>query len=34
VHRECRFGDVGRAEVRQRSVIEALEMLRVLAEGG
>jgi nicotinamide-nucleotide amidase len=32
LHRERRFGDIGRAQVRQASVIEALEMLRELAE--
>jgi len=32
VHREKRFGDVGRSQVRHASVIEALDMLRVLAE--
>lgn len=32
VHRERRFGDIGRAEVRHRSVIQALEMLGALAE--
>ena len=31
VHRERRFGDIGRAEVRRRSVIAALEMLAELA---
>ena len=31
VHRERRFGDIGRAEVRHRSVIQALEMLAALA---
>lgn len=33
VHRECRFGAVGRSTVRQRSVIEALQMLMELARG-
>lgn len=33
VHRECRFGAVGRSAVRQRSVIEALQMLMELARG-
>jgi nicotinamide-nucleotide amidase len=28
VHRECRFGDIGRSEVRARSVEVALEMLQ------
>jgi nicotinamide-nucleotide amidase len=32
VHRERRYGDVGRAEVRRTSVSEALAMLRELAE--
>jgi nicotinamide-nucleotide amidase len=31
IHRECRFGDIGRAEVRHRSVLEALSMLTELA---
>ncbi len=31
LQRERRFGDIGRAEVRRRSVIEALEMLQALA---
>jgi nicotinamide-nucleotide amidase len=30
-HRERRFGDIGRAEVRRRSVLVALEMLEKLA---
>ena len=30
-HRERRFGDIGRAEVRRRSVLEALAMLKELA---
>jgi nicotinamide-nucleotide amidase len=34
VHREKRFGDVGRAEVRRLSVVEALAMLEELAGGG
>ena len=33
LHRECRFGAIGRAQVRQRSVIEALRMLSELARG-
>ena len=33
VHRECRFGAIGRSAVRQRSVIEALRMLMELARG-
>ena len=32
VHREMRYGDIGRAEVRRRSVLQALAMLRELAE--
>ena len=32
IHRERRFGDIGRSQVRQVSVIEALAMLRELAE--
>jgi nicotinamide-nucleotide amidase len=31
LHRECRFGAVGRSTVRQRSVVEALRMLSELA---
>jgi nicotinamide-nucleotide amidase len=31
IHRERRFGDIGRAEVRRRSVLEALAMLTELA---
>jgi nicotinamide-nucleotide amidase len=31
IHREKRFGDIGRREVRLRSVAEALAMLKVLA---
>jgi nicotinamide-nucleotide amidase len=34
IHREKRFGDVGRGEVRHLSVAEALAMLEVLAQGG
>jgi len=34
IHREKRFGDVGRSEVRLRSVAEALAMLEELAGGG
>jgi nicotinamide-nucleotide amidase len=33
VHREHRFGDIGRAEVRRLSVLEALAMLTELANG-
>lgn len=33
IHRECRFGAVGRSVVRQRSVLEALKMLTELARG-
>jgi nicotinamide-nucleotide amidase len=32
-HREERYGDVGRAQVRRRSVLLALEMLEALAKG-
>jgi nicotinamide-nucleotide amidase len=32
IARELRFGDIGRAEVRRRSVMEALAMLTELAE--
>ncbi len=31
-HHEARYGDIGRAEVRQKSVLQALAMLRALAE--
>lgn len=31
VHREKRFGEIGRAEVRRRSVLEALDLLRAAA---
>ena len=30
-HREMRYGDIGRAEVREKSVLQALAMLRALA---
>jgi nicotinamide-nucleotide amidase len=33
VHRECRFGAIGRSAVRLRSVVEALRMLMELARG-
>jgi nicotinamide-nucleotide amidase len=33
LHRECRFGAIGRSAVRQRSVVEALRMLIELARG-
>ncbi|HZO45185.1 MAG TPA: CinA family protein [Xanthobacteraceae bacterium] len=32
IHRERRYGDIGRSEVRNASVLEALDMLRELAE--
>ena len=32
IHREKRFGDIGRSQVRNASVVEALAMLRELAE--
>lgn len=32
IHRERRFGDIGRGEVRRQSVLQALAMLRELAE--
>jgi nicotinamide-nucleotide amidase len=32
IHRERRYGDIGRSEVRNASVVEALAMLRELAE--
>lgn len=31
-HHEARYGDIGRAEVRQKSVLQALAMLRQMAE--
>jgi nicotinamide-nucleotide amidase len=33
IHRERRFGDIGRGEVRRRSVLQALSMLTELAKG-
>ncbi len=33
-HKEIRYGDIGRAEVREKSVLQALAMLRALAENG
>lgn len=33
VHKECRFGAIGRTQVRARSVLEALRMLTELARG-
>jgi nicotinamide-nucleotide amidase len=33
MHREMRFGAIGRTAVRQRSVVEALRMLTELARG-
>lgn len=33
IHRRCEFGDIGRGEVRRRSVLEALQMLQDVAEG-
>jgi len=33
VHREQRYGDIGRAQVRQASVLHALTMLEELADG-
>ena len=30
IHRECRFGDIGRAKVREKSVLEAFAMVRAL----
>jgi nicotinamide-nucleotide amidase len=32
MHQECKFGDIGRAHVRQVSVLQALAMLHALAE--
>jgi hypothetical protein len=31
IHREQRYGDIGRSEIRRRSVIEALNLLLELA---
>jgi nicotinamide-nucleotide amidase len=33
IHREKRFGDIGRSAVRMRSVAEALAMIELLASG-
>lgn len=33
IHREQRFGDIGRGEVRRRAVVHAFAMLREIAEG-
>jgi len=33
LQREQRYGDIGRAEVRERSVVEALSLLELLASG-
>jgi len=32
IHHEARYGDIGRSEVRRRSVLQALAMLATLAE--
>ncbi len=32
IHHEARYGDIGRSEVRRRSVLQALSMLQELAE--
>jgi nicotinamide-nucleotide amidase len=32
IARDCRYGDIGRSEVRRKSVLQALSMLRELAE--
>jgi nicotinamide-nucleotide amidase len=32
VHQECHYGDIGRAQIRRASVIQALKMLQALAE--
>ena len=32
IHRDCKFGDIGRVNVRRASVVEALAMLMELAE--
>jgi nicotinamide-nucleotide amidase len=34
IHHEARYGDPGRAEIRRRSVLQALAMLRQLAAAG
>ena len=31
IHRQCRFGDIGRGRVREKSVLQAFAMLRALA---
>jgi nicotinamide-nucleotide amidase len=33
-HKEMRYGDIGRGEVRRKSVLQALTMLREVAESG
>jgi len=33
-HKEMRYGDIGRSLVREKSVLQALEMLKTLAETG
>jgi nicotinamide-nucleotide amidase len=33
-HKEMRYGDIGRSEVRGKSVLEALRMLKQMAENG
>jgi nicotinamide-nucleotide amidase len=33
-HRVCRFGDIGRAEVRRRSVVEALSLALAVTSNG
>ena len=33
IHKEMRYGDIGRAEVRRLSVLQALALLKALAEG-
>ena len=32
IHYDCNYGDIGRAQVRRASVVQALTMLRELAE--
>lgn len=32
IHLECRFGDVGRAEIRLKSVVEALKLVRQIVD--
>jgi nicotinamide-nucleotide amidase len=32
IHKEMRYGDIRRAQVRQKSVLEALAMLKAMAQ--